>query len=52
MMRNMLPSAGFGQAIQNSAPGTERRTLGVYYPVGRYFATPEAFTARVGCHRR
>jgi hypothetical protein len=50
MMRNMLPSATFTHAVQNSTPGTEQQTLGAYYPVGRYYATPEAFDQAVGCH--
>jgi hypothetical protein len=49
LMRNMLPSAGFDHAIQNAQPGTERETLGEYYPVGTYYATPEAFERAVGC---
>jgi hypothetical protein len=49
-VRNMLLSAGFKQAIQDALPGTEQQTIGAYYPVGRYFATPDAFDRSVGCH--
>ena len=42
-MRNMLPAPGFTQAIQNASYGTEKQTLGAYYPVGTYYATPQAF---------
>jgi hypothetical protein len=49
-MRNMLPSPDFAQAIQNSTYGTEQQTLGDYYPVGTYFASPKAFEQQVGCH--
>ena len=48
-MRNMLPSPGFAQAVQNASYGTEQQTLGAYYPVGTYFATPTAFEQQVGC---
>lgn len=50
LMRNMLPSPDFAQAIQNAAVGTEQQTMGPYYPIGTYYATPEAFDAAVGCH--
>lgn len=49
-MRNMLPRPDFHQAIQNATPGTERATLGDYYPVGRYYSTPRDFEQQVGCH--
>jgi hypothetical protein len=49
-MRNMLPSARFTRAVQNASYGTERQTLGDFYPVGRYFPTPHAFEQQVGCH--
>jgi hypothetical protein len=51
LMRNMLPSLDFAQAIQNAQPGTEQQTLGEYYPVGRYFRSPRAFQRSVGCPR-
>lgn len=50
IMRNMLPAAGFAQAIQNAQPGTEARTMGTYYPASRYYATPRSFEHSVGCH--
>jgi hypothetical protein len=48
--RNMLPRATFTHAVQNATPGTERKTLGAYYPRGTYFADAAAFEKR-GCHR-
>lgn len=50
LMRNMLPSPGFAQAIQNASVGTEQQTMGAYYPTGTYYATPSSFDAAVGCH--
>jgi hypothetical protein len=50
LLRNMLPSPDFAQAIQNAQVGTEQQTMGAYYPIGTYYATPEAFDATVGCH--
>jgi hypothetical protein len=50
IMRNMLPSPGFAQAIQNAQPGTEHKTMGAYYPSSRYYATPAAFQHAFGCH--
>ncbi|RNL61974.1 hypothetical protein EFK50_09085 [Nocardioides marmoriginsengisoli] len=49
-LRNMLPRPDFGHAVQDAAYGSERQTLGDYYPVGRYFATPKAFEQEIGCH--
>jgi hypothetical protein len=49
-MRNMLPSAGFAEAIQNAQPGAEQQTMGDYYPQGSYYATPSDFEQQVGCH--
>jgi hypothetical protein len=51
ILRNMLPSVRFKQAIQNAQPRHERATIGRYYPVGRYYKTTAAFERR-GCHRR
>jgi hypothetical protein len=51
ILRNMLPSARFRQAIQNVSVGHERATMGAYYPAGRYYKTTAAFQ-RLGCHRR
>jgi hypothetical protein len=50
LMRNMLPSPDFAQAIQNAAVGSEQKTMGAYYPTGTYYSTPEAFDQAVGCH--
>jgi hypothetical protein len=48
IVRNMLPSARFHHAIQDtSVPGDERSVLGPYYPVGHY-TTRAAFDRR-GC---
>lgn len=49
-MRNMLPSPTFTHAVQDATFGTEKQTLGAYYPVGTYFATPQSFAQQVGCH--
>ena len=51
ILRNMLPSPRFRQAIQNVHVGHERATMGAYYPLGRYYKTTAAFE-RLGCHRR
>jgi hypothetical protein len=40
--RHMLPDPGFSGAIQRSSYGTERQTMGDYYPAARYYATPAA----------
>lgn len=49
-MRNMLPRADFTQAVQDATYGTEKQTLGDYYPVGTYFASAQAFNQKVGCN--
>ncbi|MFL6172682.1 MAG: hypothetical protein ACJ716_07285 [Marmoricola sp.] len=49
-MRNMLPRADFGHAVQDAAYGDEKAVLGDYYPVGTYYATPRAFEQALGCH--
>ncbi|MCW2855726.1 MAG: hypothetical protein JWR52_1341 [Marmoricola sp.] len=49
-LRNMLPDPGFTHAVQDATFGTEKQTLGAYYPVGTYFATPQVFEQQVGCH--
>jgi hypothetical protein len=49
ILRNMLPSPDFAQAIQNVQVGHERAMMGPYYPVGRYYSTTAAFE-RLGCH--
>jgi hypothetical protein len=51
ILRNMLPSAGFKQAIQNVAVGREKAQMGSYYPVGRYYETTADFE-KLGCRRR
>jgi hypothetical protein len=48
VMRNMLVSPGFAQAVQRvPKPGVERETMGPYLPTGAY-TTRKAFEAR-GC---
>ena len=47
IMRNMLPAASFTHAVQNAQRGSERQTLGAYYPVGSY-GSKAAFESR-GC---
>lgn len=43
LMRNLLPSPGFRQAIQRTRhPGDERRVMGGYLPRGRYVASARA----------
>ena len=50
ILRHMLPSPGFAQAIQRvSEPGTEQAVIGEYLPVGRH-TTRAAFEGR-GCGR-
>ncbi len=49
ILRNMLPSSQFAQAIQNVQVGREQAVMGPYYPVGRYYPTTTAFE-RLGCH--
>lgn len=48
IMRNMLPDAGFAQAIQNAGYGTEEQDLGPYYPAGCYM-TAASFDAGNRC---
>jgi hypothetical protein len=48
-MRNMLPRADFGHAVQDATFGTEKQVLGDYYPQGTYYATPKAFENALGC---
>lgn len=50
ILRNMLPAPDFSNAVQRARPGTERATMGDYYPVGRYYATVADFE-RSGCPR-
>ena len=50
IMRNMLPSPTFTQAIQNVTPGDEIKQMGAYYPEGKYYATTADFE-KLGCHR-
>jgi hypothetical protein len=50
ILRNMLASPGFKQAIQNVQPGREKSTMRRYYPNGRYYRTTAAFE-RLGCQR-
>jgi hypothetical protein len=49
ILRNMLPSPRFAQAIQNVQVSHEQATMGPYYPRGRYYATTAAFE-HLGCH--
>jgi len=49
ILRNMLPAPDFAGAVQRTTPGTERATMGDYYPIGRYYATVADFE-RTGCH--
>lgn len=49
IMRNMLPSAGFGHAVQDTkTPGDEKAVMGEYLPDGKY-SSKAAFEAR-GCN--
>lgn len=50
ILRNMLPSPGFAQAVQNVTPGHEKEQMGKYYPVGQYYANKAAFE-KLGCQR-
>jgi hypothetical protein len=51
ILRNMLPSPTFTQAVQNvPAQGQEQATMGPYYPQGRYFAHASSFDAFVAAH--
>ena len=48
VMRNMLPSTSFKQAIQNTTtPGDEKSVMGAYYPRGTY--TTKAAFQKKGC---
>ena len=49
IMRNMLPSPGFHHAVQNAERGTERETLGAYYPRVKYLPTTAAFDSAYDC---
>ncbi len=49
IMRNMLPSPGFNRAVQNAERGTERETLGPYYPRVEYFPAAAAFDSAYEC---
>jgi hypothetical protein len=49
ILRNMLPAPDFGYAIQHAKQGTERQTLGPYYPAGTYYPQVGDFE-RLGCH--
>lgn len=49
-MRNMLPRADFTHAVQSASYGTEKATLGEYYPIGTYYATPRSFEQALGCN--
>ncbi len=51
ILRNMLPSPHFAQAIQNVDVGHERAEMGPYYPLGRYYKTTADFE-HLGCHHR
>lgn len=51
-MRNMLPRADFGRAVQDAEYGREKETLGAYYPDGTYYASPKAFERALGCPGR
>lgn len=49
ILRNMLPDAGFGQAVQRvSSPGTEPAVMGEHFPATTY-GSREAFEGR-GCN--
>jgi hypothetical protein len=48
VVRNMLPSAGFDKAVQNTAtPGDEATVMGEFLPTAEYFTKAE-FEA-LGC---
>jgi hypothetical protein len=49
ILRNMLPAPDFPNAIQRAKQGTERQTLGPYYPSGTYYQQVSDFE-RLGCH--
>jgi hypothetical protein len=49
LMRNMLPSAGFHHAVQDtSTPGDEQAVMGAYLPTGTYM-TVDQFQTQVPC---
>jgi hypothetical protein len=48
-MRNMLPSPGFTQSVQNARTGHEQQDLGPYYPTSTYYATTAAAEQALGC---
>ena len=50
IMRNMLPAANFPNSVQAADQGTEKETLGPYYPSITYFASAADFENEVGCH--
>lgn len=52
LLRNMLPSPGFAQAIQRVEPGREAAQMGAYLPSGTYHPTARAAERAVGCTRR
>ena len=48
LLRNMLPEAGFAQAIQNTkAPGDEAKVMGAFFPKSTY--TSKATFEKRGC---
>ena len=48
-IRNMLPAAGFKNAIQGTkTPGDEKKVLGAYLPDSKYYADKKAFE-KLGC---
>jgi hypothetical protein len=49
ILRNMLPAPDFANAIQRAKQGSERQTLGPYYPTGAYYQQVSDFE-RLGCH--
>ena len=49
LMRNMLPSPTFRQAIQNVPVGHEQQDMGANYPAGTYYPTA-LDSERTGCH--
>jgi hypothetical protein len=44
--RDMLPSPGFSEAIQNATYGTEQKTMGDYYPTARYWTDSTSVCAK------
>lgn len=51
LLRNMLPSSGFREAVQNVEPGKEREQMGRYYPRARYYSSPQEASRAIGCDR-